>query len=157
MEHPTSKVAACPIYFGANGGRFSELGRAILESKDDRLLCGVAFDCGHCSYLAQWVEVQRANGYSVSWECDHCLRVTLKRDRRDNIERVLPGFYQAGRSNLDPLGKDYDPDLPGLRGCTRILDEDDEETGQKAGQECGWETSFLQLVLRRPKPIAESR
>ena len=50
----------------------------------------------------------------------------------------LPGFYQAGRDSNENPHQDLtdfdnvDPDNPPITGCTR----------------CGWQTSFLQLVLR---------
>ena len=153
MEHPTSKVAACPIYFGANGGHFNELGQAELK-EDDRLLCPKAFDCGHCGYLHEWVQARIAEGYSVSWECSRCIGVSTYRsrelDKQNGRECIIPGFYQAGQKfDTDPNSLSFDEDRPGIEGCTHILEEDNPETGQKAGELCGWETSFLQLVLRR--------
>lgn len=148
---PASKVAPCAIYFGANGGTFTELGNPIWE-EDVRALCGRAHDCGHCQFLHQWVAVQQSKGFSISWECVRCIKKTYKPDMKNDIERVITGYYQAGRRRgLAPDDPDYDQDQPGLEGCTRIFQVDDEEVDKKAGEVCGWESSFLQLVLRRKR------
>ncbi len=149
MEHPTAKIAACPIFWGAHGGSFTELGNISPDSEDDRLLCGRAFDCGHCGFLHEWLTVQVAKGFSWTWECDACLRFSKRFDKDNGIRRVLTGYYQAGRKpTYDPNSLDADPDSPGLEGCTHILEADNPATGQIAGQVCGWESSYLQLVLR---------
>lgn len=149
MEFPRSKVAPCAIFFGAHGGKFTVLGN-VDPDEDDRLLCGKAFDCGHCGFLHQWLQVQVNNGFSCSWECDACLRFSKKFDEENGTRRILTGYYQAGRKPVDdPNSLDGDPDNPGLEGCTHVLEADNPATGQLSGQVCGWETSFLQLVLRR--------
>ena len=155
MEHPSTKIAPCPIYFGAHGGKFDDLGRALKETDVDEyapVLCPISFDCGHCEYLHEWIRAWVARGYSIGWECDRCLRRSEKYDKANNIERLLPGFYQAGRRpDLPADDPDYDPDKPGLTGCTHVhaVDADDVEPPKRAGEICGWESSFLQLVMRR--------
>lgn len=142
MEHPV-KVAACKILFGKNGGTFTELGNPIWE-KDVKALCDKAWDCGHCPYLHEWVAYRIAEGYSISWECDLCLRQTEKPDKAAGTERIVTGYYQSGRKfQMDSDDPMFDPDRPGLEGCTRVIPETREV--------CGWESSFLQLVLRRRK------
>lgn len=139
MEHPV-RVAFCPIYFGSNGGQFDSLGKPIFSKRDEdgfpaRGKCDRPFDCGTCPYLGQWVLNLQAQDWEIGWECEKCLKDTKKEDTDKNI-RFLPGFYQAGRSkDLKPEDSDYDPDRPPLEGCTR----------------CGWETSFLQLIIRMRK------
>jgi hypothetical protein len=149
MERPI-KVAACPIYFGANGGQFTELGTADVQ-EDDRLLCPIAFDCGKCGFLHRWLSVQVANGFSATWECVHCIKKSKSIDASNNVERIVTGYYQAGRKNDDPESPDYDEDRPGLSGCTHVLEWDESEAtpSRTMGQECGWESSLLQLVLRK--------
>lgn len=130
MEHPI-RVAFCQIFFGANGGQFTELGNPIFYSTDEmddggapvRGKCDRPYDCGTCPYMGQWVEGLQAQGWIIGWECYHCLKLTKE------TPRLLPGFYQTGRIPNPTL--DDQPEL--LEGCTR----------------CGWETSFLQLVLRK--------
>lgn len=140
MEHPV-KTAPCPLYFAAHGGQFTQLGMPILrdieagEAQYLPVYCDRAYDCGVCPLMHEWVEHRIAEGWSVGWECDKCLKDTwqTERDRKD-IERALPGFYQAGRApDLQEGDRNFDPDRPPLTGCTR----------------CGWGSSFLQLVLRR--------
>jgi len=134
MEHPV-RAAFCKILFWKMGGTFGPTGLPILQ-EGVRGKCNRAFDCGSCSHMQDWLTLLYQQGWSWGWECDRCLRETLSEDEAQNIERRVQGFYQAGRSSQrmedDP---DFDPDRPGLEGCTR----------------CGWESSFLQLVLRRPK------
>jgi hypothetical protein len=139
LDHPV-RVAFCRIFFGANGGQFDALGRPIFHNVEEdgfpiRGKCDKPFDCGTCSYLGQWILVLNGQGWQVGWECNKCLRDTEKQDKAE-LQRSLPGFYQSGRhSSLTPKDADYDSDQPPLDGCTR----------------CGWETSFLQLVLRKRK------
>lgn len=152
MGNPIEKLAACPIYFGLNGGKFSELGNAN-ATEDDRLLCGRAFDCGHCAALHEWVNVQLSKGYVATWECVTCISRTKKLDDQAEIERVITGYYQAGRRQTDPSDQNFDPDMPGLEGCTHVFEVDDDKRGRRAGETCGWESSFLQLVLRRRKNV----
>jgi hypothetical protein len=138
MDHPV-RVAFCPILFESNGGGFTDSGLPILyddsdEGQQRRGRCDVAYDCGVCSLLHAWVE-RASQTWLIGWECDHCLKSTQKEDGK---KRWLPGFYQSGReagTEPHPDLPDFDnvdPDLPALSGCTR----------------CGWQTSFLQLVLR---------
>ncbi len=151
MEFPRSKIAACPIFYGAQGGQFNEFGKIVRTQEDDpSVLCGRAFDCGHCSFLQDWIRVKEAQGFEWGWECVTCLNFSKRFDHESGTERLLTGYYQAGRKpSLDPNSLDADPDMPGIDGCTHILEADNQATGQVAGQVCGWETSFLQLVLRR--------
>lgn len=93
MEHPV-RVAFCPVYFGANGGQFTELGKPIIEDPDDdgapiRGKCDRPYDCGLCPYMHQWVQNLQAQGWVASWECYDCLK-----SKEEN--RELPGFYQEG-------------------------------------------------------------
>lgn len=151
MEHPV-KVAPCPLLFASTGGKFDSRGLPIVGQRvvsstevetggDDpqyaNLLCDRAYDCGECPLIHEWVGGQLAEGWSVGWECIDCLRDTyhLERDNPD-FERVVPGFYQAGRSpDLVDGDDDYDPDHPQLDGCTS----------------CGRGSSLLQLILRRAR------
>jgi hypothetical protein len=139
MEHPV-RVSFCKILFGKNGGSFTETGLPILqpgELDDDtqvRGKCSRAYDCGSCSYMQEWLVSLQEKGWHVGWECDRCLRESRYSDAETGVTRQVQGFFQAGRkkdkTQDDP---DFDPDLPGLEGCTK----------------CGWESSFLQLVLRK--------
>ena len=129
----------CKILFGVNGGKFTATGLPIIgESEDDaeraRGKCWRAFDCGSCIHMSTWLAQLEAQGWHFAWECDRCLRETEKLDKEAGTTRFVQGFYQAGRKyDRSPDDPDYDSDRPGLEGCTR----------------CGWESSFLQLVLRR--------
>jgi len=137
VEHPV-RVAFCKILFWKNGGSFSPTGLPIFRSTDERVQgrCTRAYDCGQCSYLQEWLVFLQQQGWAWGWECDACLRKTLEEDRKSNIERHVQGYYQAGRRwDRTPDDPEYDPDRPGLEGCTR----------------CGWESSFLQLVIRKPR------
>jgi hypothetical protein len=98
-----------------------------------RSLCSRAWDCGRCSLMHEWVRGLATSGWAVGWECVGCLKDTRREDE-ENGGRVLPGFYQAGRRfDRTPDDPEFDKDRPALEGCTR----------------CGWESSLLQLVLRR--------
>lgn len=134
MERPV-RVAFCKILFWKYGGQFSSTGIPDLRAQV-RGKCTRAYDCGQCSFLQEWLLHLQQQGWGWGWECDRCLRETEDLDRISNIERHVQGFYQAGRKwDRTPDDPDYDPDRPGLEGCTR----------------CTWESSFLQLVIRRPK------
>lgn len=129
------RVAFCKILFAKNGGRFTATGLPIVN-EGARGYCDRAFDCIMCIYLQEWVQVLIQQGWQASWECDACLKATKGSDEAAGVERQVQGFYQAGRAaDLQPTSSDYDPDRPALDGCQR----------------CGWETSFLQLVLRRSR------
>jgi hypothetical protein len=126
------RVAPCPLLFERNGGTFDERGRPILHDVEDdgyaaRAKCDRAFDCGLCPLVADYVNGMAREGFRVGWECSDCLSVSYQYERNNpEVERILPGFYQAGWKN--------DPETP-LEGCTS----------------CRKESSFLQLVLRRPR------
>jgi hypothetical protein len=129
----------CKILFGKNGGKFTATGLPDFNREDEddwvRGCCTRAFDCGSCLFLQEWLAALQAQGWEFGWECDQCLRETLPLDRQNGVTRSVQGFYQAGRrAGLTPDDPDYDPDMPGLEGCTR---------------NCGWESSLLQLVLRK--------
>ena len=132
MPHPT-RAAFCPIFFGANGGKFTPDTHLPIMRKGIRGLCNRPWDCGACSLLREWIDAKQREGWVVGWECDDCLKRTRKWDDTDGGGRELPGFYQAGRLPRPKDDPEYDKDKPKLEGCTR----------------CGYETSFLQLVLRR--------
>lgn len=135
MERPV-RVAFCKILFAKNGGTFTQTGLPIMQ-KGVRGKCNRAFDCGSCPHMQEWITAQvQKEGWDWGWECGKCLRETRATDEAQNIERAVQGFFQSGRrKDLTPDDPDYDSDLPGLEGCTR----------------CGWESSFLQLVLRRQR------
>lgn len=121
-----------------------------LGNPEARLNCDRAYDCGVCTLLHRWLDAKVLEGYSFGWECDRCIKQTLKANVGNDIEFVITGYYQAGRKfNTDPESGDYDPDVPGIEGCTHVHEFDDPEVNKRAGESCGWETSFLQLVLRR--------
>ncbi len=142
MERPV-RVAFCKILFASRGGTFDEKGMprfGVTEGKQlDRAIrvrgrCDRAYDCGECPLLHEWLKGLVAEGWSFGWECVTCLKATEEADAAAGGERRVQGFYQSGRrKDLPPDDIDYDPDRPGLEGCTR----------------CGRESSFLQLVLRR--------
>jgi len=140
MEHPV-RVAFCKILFWKNGGTFDVRGMPIRAQRQQyiRGKCSQPYDCGQCSLLQEWLASLSAAGWQWGWECDACLKETLGQDRAAGTERFVQGYYQAGRkADLSPDDPDFDPDRPQLEGCTR----------------CGWESSFLQLVLRRLPPQA---
>lgn len=153
-------LAPCPILFESTGGQLDERGRPLfirqgeefvpLGDPQARINCDRAYDCGVCQLLHGWLKAKIDAGYSFGWECDQCLRDTLKADKENNIDRIVTGYYQAGRRfDIDPQSLEFDPDVPGIEGCTRVYELDDPENNKRAGERCGWETSFLQLVLRR--------
>lgn len=135
MEHPV-RVAFCKILFGAMGGRFTLTGLPDFSDKEHVPLgnCDRAYDCGVCQLLQNWLAYLASQGWTWGWECDACLKATERSDRDAGLQRQVQGYYQAGRKrDLSPDDPNYDPDQPALEGCTR----------------CGWESSFLQLVIRR--------
>ena len=132
------RVAFCPIYYGANGGLFDERGVPMEdpdaeETVHTRGKCDRPFDCGTCPYLHQWVGKLASQGMGIAWECIACLKQTKKMDKESGVIRFIPGYFQAGRPPVPEGHPDYDKDNPPLAGCTR----------------CGWESSFLQLIIRR--------
>ena len=130
-------TAFCKILFGVMGGTFSPTGLPVFE-EGVRGHCTRAFDCGSCMYMHEWLASLIQHGWTWGWECTKCLKETKPIDDELGIERRVQGFYQAGRRHsLTQEDPDFDPDRPGLEGCTR----------------CGWESSFLQLVLRRPRGL----
>lgn len=161
-------LAACSILFESTGGLLRN-GRPILTSDPNGsggmvragnpnavIMCDRAFDCGTCTLLHKWLNEKIQQGYRATWECHYCLRKTKKSDGADDIERVITGYYQAGRKgDLSTDDKDYDPDRPGLQGCTHILESDDPDVGRRQGEMCLWESSFLQLVLRRKRQVGD--
>jgi hypothetical protein len=142
MEDRPVRVAFCKILFWKYGGSFDPSGLPRKQWTGDqrrqfvRGKCSSPYDCGQCSFLQEWLTHLQQQGWGWGWECDKCLRETEDIDRSNNTDRHVQGFYQAGRKgDRTPDDPDYDPDRPGLEGCTR----------------CAWESSFLQLVIRRPK------
>lgn len=151
MEDPHDKLAPCIIYFWAHGGRFNEYGQA-LRGENDRLLCGRAFDCGHCNFLQNWVAMRVQEGFIATWECVRCIEISKDSDAESGTRRLIHGIYQAGRSfETDPESLEYDSDQPGIQGCQHIYEFDDYgvEPPRRAGEVCNHESSFLQLVMRR--------
>lgn len=144
MEHPV-RVAFCKLLFASKGGTFDEKGMPKFGELQGRMLdrtvhvrgrCDRAYDCGECPILHDWLKQLVVQGWNFGWECVTCLKNSQKPDEEHGIERRVQGFYQSGRrSDLPVVDPDYDPDNPGLEGCTS----------------CGHETSFLQLVLRRTR------
>lgn len=140
MEHPV-RVAFCKILFWKNGGSFDVNGLPFKEWSLDqkkqyvRSKCSTPFDCGQCPLLHEWLSYLHSQGWTWGWECDQCLKDTLKADQDAGVERSVQGYYQAGRKagTTEEDIWNFDSDKPALEGCTR----------------CGWESSFLQLVLRR--------
>lgn len=134
MEHPV-RSAFCPLYFRAHGGQFLITRPCSAETfvvrgtpifRDGVLgTCDRPFDCGTCPLMSQWVVEMVAAGWAVGWECDQCLKDTLLEDKIQGVQRELPGFFQSCQPD--------DADQPPIGGCTR----------------CGWQTSFLQIILRR--------
>jgi hypothetical protein len=144
------KIAFCPILFTANGGKFDELGRPLFED-GVRALCDRPYDCLSCSYMQQQIQSLYADGWTlITWECFKCIEVTKYRDKFNPETRMfepvglpmevrLPGFFQEGRAYDATNRPDYSNEIPYLTGCTR----------------CGVESSFLQLVLRKPLKVEE--
>jgi hypothetical protein len=147
MSDPV-RLAFCPILFGANGGQFDARGKPLFE-EGVRGTCDMPFDCGQCPHMSRWLQVCVDQGWVVGWECQACLKneepqlgedgnwEAFREERRRLREsRKIPGFYQSGRDpTLSPDDPAYDKDRPGLAGCTS----------------CGFQSSLLQLVLRKPK------
>lgn len=136
MEHP-NRVAFCKLLFAWNGGTFNERNMPVV-SKDSwvRGSCDRAFDCLECTVMLNWLDSLKKQGWAIGWECDFCLKETDAERHREDMQRSVEGFYQSGwRSRLAPDDPEFDEDKQALEGCTR----------------CGWETNFLQLVLRRHK------
>lgn len=123
MEYPV-QVAFCPLLFAHNGGQFSENGKPIFSGEDIRGSCDEGYDCGDCLIMQAWLDQLQTEGWKYGWECLMCLSTTK------DTPRQLPGHFQEGRSEIQE-GEDR-PSVPGCTGC-------------------GWESSFLQLVLRRTK------
>lgn len=128
------RAGFCPLYFASNGGSFQQNGLPIfVDHEDIRGNCDKPYDCIECSLLQEWVHALQADSWVPGWECEQCLKDTRLE------KRVLPGFYQTGRDpETDPFSSlpgysNEEISTPQLTGCTR----------------CGWQTSFLQLVLRR--------
>lgn len=160
-------IAKCPILFVSTGGQLDERGRPIYitaraangqpvlvpaGNPEAVAWCERAYDCGVCPHLHKFLNTKIAEGWAFGWECDRCLKVTKELDAGNGVERKVTGIYQAGRKfGISSESNDYDPDAPGLEGCTHIHEFDDPEVDKRAGEKCGWETSFLQLVLRRRK------
>ena len=131
MEDRPVRIAFCKILFGRHGGTFTADGLPIFGADEARGNCDRGYDCGECSLLHEWIEGLAKQGWFWGWECDKCLRDTIKSDEEANIARFVQGFFQSGSKEQDPEALT----APALTGCTR----------------CGWETTFLQLVLRKPK------
>jgi hypothetical protein len=144
LDHDSPvREAFCSHLFASNGGTFNEKGEPIIHpitseaeqlTFEVRSMCSHAFDCGTCPLFSQWVEARIAQGWVVSWECWVCLEETRDEDKK-NGGRKLTAHYNSGRDpSREPDDPNFDPDRPGLTGCTR----------------CGKESSLLQLVLRNP-------
>lgn len=144
MDHYSS--AFCTFRFSANGGRFTGNGLPIItdEDKDEDGIvisgkCTNPGDCNDCGDLRVKALELYQQGWSIDWECDQCIKVTRKSDRLQGITRELPGVYQTGRN---PSSNPF-PDLP-------KFDNSENRPPSVAGcMRCGWQTSFLQLILRR--------
>jgi len=124
MSDPT-RQAFCPLYFSHNGGKFNDRGLALFSGEGIPGVCDRAFDCGTCSLMSKWVGEKMAEGWVIGWECVTCVKNTYLDDKGRGVHRLLPGFYQS--SQPDPNQRGFIP------GCTR----------------CGWESSLLQIILRR--------
>lgn len=136
MERP-NRTAFCKLLFARNGGTFNDRNMPVFDQKAwARGACDRAYDCLDCGVMQDWLVYLQKVGWTIGWECDLCLKQTEEEKDREDMQRFVEGFYQSGRDPTrgqeDP---DYDEDKPALAGCTR----------------CGWESSFLQLVLRRKK------
>lgn len=131
------RAAFCNLLWAYNGGQFGPTGLPLFTEVDEDGniplgTCDRAYDCSVCPLLHQWVERLVAQGWSASWECSYCLKGVKSEVAAGRL--AITGYYQAGREPVPPEHEDHDQDQPALTGCTR----------------CGWQTSFLQLVLRRP-------
>ena len=120
------KTAYCPLLFQRNGGKFGPRNEPIFEPNEDEDsspmgTCSRAFDCGTCTLMTEWLN-GAMTGWTIGWECDKCLKETFELDKDSGVDRWLPGFYHSS-----PDENAYEG------GCTR----------------CGWQTLFLNLVLRR--------
>lgn len=124
------RLAFCKILWWKNGGAFTSSGLPLAGDEWTRGKCVKAYDCSECVFLQEWLHWLVQQGWTFGWECDACLRATLETDAQENIVRHTQGFYQEGRQP-DPTESPLEH--PALTGCTR----------------CGWESAFLQLVIRR--------
>lgn len=131
MEDRPSRLAFCKILFGRNGGTFTSKGLPIFGVDDARGNCDRGWDCGECNIMHEWLGELATQGWEWGWECDKCLRDSMEADGLEGGSRLAQGFYQSGRAEFDP----YDLRYPAITGCTN----------------CGWESSFLQLVLKKAK------
>ena len=124
------RLAFCKILWWKNGGAFSSNGLPVVGEEWTRGKCAKAYDCAECIFLHEWLAWLVAQGWAFSWECDACLRLTLKTDSEAGVVRHVQGFFQEGRKHQsdDPI-----LERPVLEGCAR----------------CGWESSLLQLVIRK--------
>lgn len=156
--------AACPLLFESTGGQLDKRGRPLFTLQEGKMVpvgnpqalinCDRAYDCGVCPLLHRWLQNKINEGYSFGWECARCIKTSTYRsrelDKKNGLERIVTGYYQAGRRfDTDPESNEFDQDAPGIEGCTHIHEVDDPVVNKRAGERCGWETSFLQLVLRR--------
>lgn len=158
------KVAWCNLLFKSNGGQLNEKGAPVFRSSESfhspRGACSKAFDCGACDIMIQYLEECVSQGWDVGWECIDC----LKPDTPSGIERVLPGYYQSGRDPKYPEPYHKRVEMMQLNRASKRQGFREYKFGHYDNQDsdkpwatasitgctnCGWQSSFLQLVLRR--------
>lgn len=141
MSEPTEEW--CPIFYFVNGGEFNDKGHPT-QISTTLGNCPVPWDCLKCEFLQQWLQNMRSYHWAIRWECVDCISESAKKDKESGIVRILPGFYQSGRSAETPgyLLEQFpnfdnsDPDsgvTTLLEGCTS----------------CHRQSSLLQVILRR--------
>jgi hypothetical protein len=139
MSEPVE--AWCPVYYFFNGGAFNDKG-APIDVSNTLGNCPHPYDCHKCDLLDKWLNNMRSYHWAVTWECIGCISSSKKPNDLDNLKRIIPGFYQAGRTDRSarrllkqfPGFDNSDPDSPtAIPGCAT----------------CGEASSILQVVLRR--------
>ncbi|TXH10602.1 MAG: hypothetical protein E6R04_04960 [Spirochaetes bacterium] len=121
------RTAFCPLLFEANGGAASSAVMNVVGK------CNKPYDCLECPLMQEWIKHLSAQGFTMEWECDQCIKNSFTLDLDNHVERAVPGFFQGSRFRGFP--DSYELSDPGrvLDGCTT----------------CGFGSPILQLVIRR--------
>ena len=128
------RLAFCSLLFAANGGRFNDHNKPILDGT--RGTCDEPFDCGDCPFMKSWIANLSTQGWFATWACTDCVK-SLSREEKyrkwKGLDRLIyvPGYFTSASRP-----------------------ENNTESYRITRTECelchDWsDTSFLQLVLRR--------